>query len=98
MTLVYQRHTQDRAIPLRHVHSTGVSTGISDDEGLPSERLPIQGAVLHWDRLLSPERRGEAGDRRHRQVRAPFVQQADRYRVRLQYLPGPIGQAGQNLL
>jgi hypothetical protein len=70
---------------------------INDNHRAAGEHLLIQRTALHRDRLLLLERGGETGDRRHRQVRALFVQQADRRRVRLQGLSGPVGQTGQDV-
>jgi hypothetical protein len=58
----------------------------------------IKGATLYRSRLPLSKRRREARGGCHRQVRTPLVKQADRCRIRLQSLPGPIGQTGQNLL
>ncbi len=70
---------------------------INDNHRTAGEHVLIQRAALHRDWLLLLERSGETGDRSHRQVRALFVQQADRRRVRLQGLPGTVGQTGQDV-
>ena len=98
VALVHQRNTQDRAVIGGHVHGPGIAVSIGNDGRLAGERLCIEGAMLHCNQLSLPEHSGETGDRRHCQVRAPCVQQADRYRVRLQCLSDPIGQAAQKLL